>query len=64
MSEIKEYDLLSWADDKDIKNLINGEKIYYSDFISKISRFGLTNERIILLTDKGLYNMKNKSLNV
>ena len=63
MSEIKEYDLLSWAEDKEIKNIIKDEKIFYSDFISKISLFGLTNERIILLTDKGLYNMKNKSLN-
>ena len=63
MSGIKEYDLLSWAEDKDIQKVINGEKLYYSDFISKISRFGLNNERIILLTDKNLYNMKNKSLN-
>ena len=63
MSEIKEYDLLSWAEDKEIKNIIKDEKIFYSDFISKISLFGLHNERIILLTDKNLYNMKNKSLN-
>ena len=63
MSKIKQYDLLSWIEDKDIKKLINGEKLYYSDFISKISRFGLNNERIIILTDKYLYNMKNKSLN-
>jgi len=63
MSGIKEYDLLNWAEDKDIQKVINGEKLYYSDFIFKISRFGLNNERIILLTDKNLYNMKNKSLN-
>ena len=37
MNNIKEYDLLSWADDKDIKKLINDEKIYYSDFIYKFS---------------------------
>jgi len=62
MNNIKEYDLLSWADDKDIKKLINDEKIYYSDFISKFSSFGLKQERIILLTDKNFYYMKNKSL--
>ena len=63
MEKIKDYDLLSWADDNDIKKLINEEKIYYSDFVSKISRFGLNQERIILLTDKNLYYLKSKSLN-
>ena len=52
MGNIKDYDLLGWADDKDIKSIIGDEKIYYSDFISKISHFGLGQERIILLTDK------------
>ena len=62
MNTVKEYDLLSWSQDKDIKKIINGEKIYYSDFIYKISPFGLNNERIILLTDKNIYCMKSKSL--
>jgi serum/glucocorticoid-regulated kinase 2 len=62
MNTVKEYDLLSWSQDKDIKKIINGEKIYYSDFIYKISLFGLNNERIILLTDKNIYCMKSKSL--
>jgi len=62
MSGIKEYDLLNWAKEQDVQKIINGEKLYYSDFISKISsRFGLNNERIILLTDKSLYNMKSKT---
>ena len=64
MGNIKDYDLLGWAEDKDIKNIIGDEKIYYSDFISKISHFGLNQERIILLTDKNLYYMKNKSINL
>ena len=64
MSTIKEYDLLSWTEDDNIKQLINNEKIYYSDFISKISRFGLHQDRIILLTDKNLYYMKNKSIHL
>ena len=62
MNTVKEYDLLSWSQDKDIKKIINGEKILYSDFIYKISLFGLNNERIILLTDKSIYYMKGKSL--
>ena len=64
MSNMKDYDLLSWADESNIKKLIENEKIYYSDFISKISRFGLNQERIILLTEKNLYYMKNKSINL
>ena len=62
MSNLKEYDLLSWADDKEINKIIEGEKIYYSDFIARINCFGLNNERIILLTNKNLYHMKNKTL--
>ena len=62
MNNIKEFDLLGWSEDKDIKKLISEEKIYYSDFISNISRFGLNQERIILLTNKNLYYFKNKSL--
>jgi len=58
---IKEYDFLGYEEDKDIKKLIKDEEILYSDFISKISRFGLNQERIILLTDKNLYYLKNKN---
>ena len=64
MSTIKEYDLLSWTDNKDIQKLINNEKIYYSDFVSKICRFGLNQDRIILLTEKHIYYMKSKSLQI
>ena len=58
---IKEYDFLGYADDKDIKKLIKDEEVLYCDFISKISRFGLNQERIILLTDKNLYYIKSKN---
>ena len=64
MSNMKEQDLISWADDDNIKKLSENEKIYYSDFISKISRFGLNQERVILLTEKHLYYLKNKSINL
>ena len=37
MGNIKDYDLLGWSDDKEIKNIIEGEKIYYSDFIYEIT---------------------------
>ena len=44
---IKEYDFLGYAEDKDIQKLIKDEQILYCDFISKVSRFGLNKERII-----------------
>ena len=62
MNNIKEYDLLSWADDKDIKKVINDEKIFYSDFVHKFSSFGLKQERIIVLTENNFYFMKNKTI--
>ena len=62
MNNKKEYDLLSWADDKDIQKITNNEKLYYSDFITKYNRFGIGQERIFLLTDKCLYYLKNKEL--
>ena len=58
---IKEYDFLGYADDKDIQKLIKDEHILYCDFISKVSRFGLNKERIILLTNNNIYYLKSKS---
>ena len=58
---IKEYDFLGYADDKDIQKLIKDEQILYCDFISKVSRFGLNKERIILLTNNNIYYLKSKS---
>ena len=58
---VKEYDFLGYADDKDIQKLIKDEEVLFCDFISKISRFGLNQERIILLTDKNIYYLKSKS---
>ena len=58
---IKEYDFLGYAEDKDIQKLIKDEQILYCDFISKVSRFGLNKERIILLTNNNIYYLKSKS---
>ena len=62
MNNIKEYDLLSWADNKDIKKIIPDEKTYYSDFLYKFSSFGLKQERIIILTENNFYYMNNKKI--
>ena len=58
---IKEYDFLGYEEDKEIKKLIKEEEILYCDFISKLSRFGLKKERVILLTDKNIYYLKSKN---
>ena len=62
MEGIKIIDSLKFSQDNDIKTLIEGEKIYYADLITKINHYGMNQERTIMLTDKALYNMKRKTL--
>ena len=62
MQGIKINDMLNWANDKEILSIINGEKLYYCDTISKINHYGMSQERSIILTDKALYNMKKRTL--
>ena len=62
MENIIVNDLLDWANDKDIASIINGEKLYFSDKITKVNHYGVSQERSLILTDKSLYNMKKKEL--
>ena len=62
MDKIKIIDSLKFTQDDDIKKLIQDEKIYYSDLITKINHYGMNQERSIMLTNKALYNMKKKTL--
>lgn len=62
MENLKTYDTLGWEEDKDIKKIIQEEKIIYSDYIIKTTNSFINRDRIILLTDKHLYNMKKKEL--
>ena len=62
MEVIQRQDMLNWNEDNEISDLLNGETIYYSDVITKINHYGLSQERQIILTNEALYNMKNKSL--
>ena len=62
MEDIKINDLLNWANDKEILAIINGEKLLYSDIITKVNHYGMAQERSIILIDKALYNMKKKTL--
>ena len=54
-------DYLSFKNDKEIENIISGENLIFSDKIIKINRYGINQERFILITDKAIYNLKKKS---
>ena len=55
-------DFLGWSNDKEILKIIKGEKLYYSNKLYKYNSFSMKQERNLLLTDKSLYNFKNKKL--
>ena len=62
MEKIKKFDNLNLSKDKDILKLLDKEKIYYSEDIIKINQSGKNQERIFLLTNKNIYNLKKKTL--
>jgi serum/glucocorticoid-regulated kinase 2 len=63
MENISIFDLLDYSKDESIKkNITLGEKIYYSDKIEKINKKGTKQSRIIIITEKAIYNMKKKKL--
>ena len=56
------HDLLNINEDNEILKILKNEKVYYSDVITKINHYGLSQERSIILTDTALYNMKKKEM--
>jgi hypothetical protein len=54
-------DFLKFSDEKSLSKLIGDEELLFSDKINKINRYGLTQERNILITNKAIYNLKKKS---
>ena len=58
-----EYDFLNFTKDYTIKNNITrDEEIQFSDKIDKINKNGWKQSRNLVLTDKAIYNLKNKNL--
>jgi hypothetical protein len=45
-----------------VKKFFIKEIIYFSDKIIKINHYGFSQERQVLVTNRGLYNLKKKSL--
>ena len=62
MDVIQVHDFLNIKEDNIILSLLKNEKVYYSDVITKINHYGLSQERSIILTDTALYNMKKKEM--
>ena len=54
-------DHLHFTKEKDLKNIIGDDVLLLSDKIIKINRYGLSQERNILITNKNIYNLKKKS---
>ena len=55
---VKDY--LNFANESDIKKIVKGETILFTDKIIKINRYGMSQERNILITNWGIYNLKKK----
>ena len=62
MDVIQVHDFLNVKEDNKLLSLLKNEKVYYSDVITKINHYGLSQERSIILTDTALYNMKKKEM--
>ena len=61
MEDVNVKDHLNFRNDKDIKSIIKNEELLLSDKVIKINRYGLSQERNILVTNLNIYNLKKKS---
>ena len=61
MEDEANKDHLNYKNDNDILKQIKDEILLLSDKIIKVNRFGLSQERNIVITNKSIYNLKKKS---
>ena len=54
-------DHLNFRSDPGIKAEIGNEELLLSDKLIKINRYGLSQERNIIITNQSIYNLKKKS---
>lgn len=54
-------DYLDFANDKAILKTVGSERIVFTDKLIKINRYGVSQERNIVITNWGIYNFKKKS---
>ena len=55
-------DFLNFSNDKDVLKTVNNEEIYFSSEVIKINRKNDNQIRNLVITNKGIYNLKKKSL--
>ena len=60
MEKIIKRDYLKFANEFGIEKIIGDEELLFTDKINKINRYGLTQERNILITNEAIYNLKKK----
>ena len=53
-------DHLNFKNDQEIKKIIGNDELLLSDKLIKINRYGLSQERFIVITNKNIYNFKKK----
>ena len=58
----KNNDHLNLEKDPSIREIINGEKFLFSDYIYKKNKIGFNQSRTCIITDNALYNLKGKKL--
>lgn len=55
-----ERDYLKFSKESNLSKIIGNEELLFTDKINKINRYGMTQERNILITNKAVYNLKKK----
>ena len=53
-------DYLNFGKEPSLSKIIKNEKLLFTDKINKINRYGLTQERNIIITENAIYNLKKK----
>ena len=53
-------DLEPFSKESNLSQIIGNEELLFTDKINKINRYGMTQERNILITNKAVYNLKKK----
>ena len=61
MEDEVDKDHLHFKNDSDILKEIKDEILLLSDKIIKVNRYGISQERNIVITNKSIYNLKKKS---
>ena len=61
MEDSENKDHLNFKKESFLKSIIGEEELLFSDKLIKINRYGLSQERNILITNKAIYNLKKKS---